>query len=96
METLRKKALFWDVDTDSINPERNRRFIVERILSRGDTDDVRWAREYYGDDVLRETVSVSKSLDAKSLSFWCSYFDLDISQCIPKPSLLKRAAFWAR
>ncbi len=96
METLRKKALFWDIDLDSLDPERNRRFIVERILARGDADDVRFVRERYGDDVLKETLLAARSLDRKSLSFWRSYFNLDTSQCTPKPSLLRRAAFWAR
>jgi hypothetical protein len=96
METLRKKALFWDIDLDSLDPEQNKRFVIERILGRGDVDDVRWARERYGDEALKETLLLSRTLDRKSLSFWCSYFDLDTSLCIPKPSLLKRAAFWNR
>lgn len=96
METLQKKALFWDIDLDSLDPERNKRFIIERVLGRGDVDDVRWVRARYGDDALKETVLASKTLDKKSLSFWCSYFDFDTSSCTPKPSLLKRAAFWAR
>lgn len=96
METLRKKALFWDIDLDALDPERNKRFIIERILARGDVDDVRWAKSHYGDEDLKETLIASKSLDRKSLSFWCSYFNFDASICISKPSLLKRAAFWTR
>ena len=96
METLRKKALFWDIDLDLLDSERHKSFIIERILGRGDVDDVRFARERYGDDVLKKTFLKSKTLDRKSLTFWCSYFNLDISQCISKPSLLKRVAFWTR
>lgn len=96
METLEKQTLFWDVDRASIDPEHNKRFIIERILSRGDIDDIRWAHEFYGDDILREVLLKTKTLDRKSLSFWCFYFDIDKRQCIQKPSLLKRAAFWKK
>jgi hypothetical protein len=96
METLQKRALFWDVDRESIDPERNKRFIIERILARGDVDDVRWAQGLYGRSTLKEILLKAKTLDRKSLSFWCNYFNIDKRQCIQKPSLLKRAAFWKK
>lgn len=96
METLQKQSLFWDVDRESIDPERNRRFIIERVLARGDEDDFRWAQKVYGNDVLKETLLKAKTLDQKSLSFWCFYFNIDKQRCIQKPSFLKRAAFWKK
>lgn len=96
METLQKRSLFWDVDPKMMNPERHRRFIVERILVRGDVEDVRWAQKFYGSDALKEILLEAKTIDPKSLSFWCSYFNLDTQRCIRKPSLLKRAAFWKK
>lgn len=96
METLQKRTLFWDVDRESIDPERNKRFIIERILARGDVDDFRFAEGLYGSDTLRETLLKAKTIDRKSLSFWCFYFNIDKQRCIEKPSLLKRAAFWKK
>jgi hypothetical protein len=96
METLQKKALFWDIDLDSLDPERNKRLIIERILGRGDVDDVRWVRVRYGDDALKETILASRTLDKKSLSFWCSYFNIGMWLCLSKPSFLKQSAFWRR
>ena len=96
METLQKRDLFWDVDYGSIDPERNKRFIVERILARGDVDDFRFAQGLYGDDALKQVLLNAKTLDHKSLSFWCFYFNIDKQRCIQKPSLLKRAAFWKK
>lgn len=96
METLQKRTLFWDVDRESIDPERNKRFIIERILARGDVDDFRFAESTYGDDAIRETLLKAKTIDRKSLSFWCFYFNIDKQRCIEKPSLLKRAAFWKK
>lgn len=96
METLQKRDLFWDVDSGSIDPKQSRRFILERILLRGDVDDVRWAQAFYGDDALKEVLLQARTIDKKSLSFWCFYFNIDKQRCIQKPSLLKRAAFWRK
>jgi len=96
METLQKRSLFWDVDPKTINPQEHKRFIMERVLARGDVDDIRWAQEFYGNEDLKETLLVAKTIDPKSLSFWFQYFNLDRALCTEKPSLLKRAAFWRK
>lgn len=96
MKTLEKIALFWDVDREALDSDQHRRFIVERVLSRGDLDDVRWAKDQYGDEELKQVLLQTKSLDPRSLSFWCSYFHIDPKQCLQKPSLRRRAAFWKK
>lgn len=96
METLKKRALFWDVDFKTIDTKRHKRFVIERILARGDVEDFHFAERLYGSDALRETLLKAKTIDQKSLSFWCFYFNIDKRQCIEKPSLLKRSAFWKK
>ncbi len=96
METLQKRSLFWDIDPKTIDLEQHKRFIMERILARGDVEDIHWAQKLYGNGPLKETLLKAKTIDPKSLSFWCHYFNLDRELCIRKPSLLKRAAFWKR
>lgn len=76
MRTLSKQILFWDVDRKTMDPERHKRFIIERILARGDVEDFRWAKDRYGADILKEVLMTAKTLDAKSLSFWATYFSL--------------------
>lgn len=99
MKTLSKQILFWDVDREAMDPEKHKRFIIERVLARGDTDDFRWAKDRYGLDTLKEVLINAKTLDAKSLSFWTAYFSLSPdSLCTTKPSLLKHCefSFWSR
>ncbi|MDP3957510.1 MAG: hypothetical protein Q8Q10_03355 [bacterium] len=96
METPQKRALFWDIDLEAMDLKQHKYFIIERILARGDADDFRWAEKAYGNGVLKETLLQAKTLDKKSLSFWCFYFNIDKQQCIQKPLLLKRSAFWKK
>lgn len=44
----------WDVDIDAIDLERDRRYVLGRLLERGRMVDVRWAVSIYGLDGVRD------------------------------------------
>lgn len=69
METLRKKSLFWDTDTDSISIERHWFFIIERILEFGDIDDLKWMKEHFSLEQIRHTAQKSRVLSQRSRAF---------------------------
>jgi hypothetical protein len=91
METLQKTSLFWDVI--DINPQKHAQFIIERILAYGDEADFNWAIDFYGKEKVKDYFLKSKTLDKKSLSFWCQYFNLNKEKCIQKQSTQKQSAF---
>ncbi|MEI8103731.1 MAG: hypothetical protein WCG84_02375 [Candidatus Moraniibacteriota bacterium] len=93
---LSKISLFWDVDRATLDVEQHQKFIIERILSRGDVADFMWAREQYGVAALKDSFLQARTLNPKAVSFWSNYFHIDPSLCTQKPSLLKRDAFWQR
>ncbi|OGM92735.1 hypothetical protein A2333_01195 [Candidatus Wolfebacteria bacterium RIFOXYB2_FULL_49_7] len=72
MKTLDKKSLFWDVR--DIDPQKNARFVIERILAFGDLDDFKWSVDRYGVEAIKDVCAHSKVLDRKSASFWNNYF----------------------
>lgn len=94
METLTKKSLFWDVNT--LDPVKNKKFIIERILNYGDEVDFCWAKETYGDKKIKEALLKSRALDKKSLSFWCQYFKLDQNRCLENQSARRPSGFSKR
>lgn len=97
METLQKQYLFWDVELGKLNPLDHKNFIISRILALGDSDDFRWAVDYYGKSKIKDVFLKNiKKLDARSQNFFCSYFNLDKKQCIRKQLTRKRSAFWKK
>jgi hypothetical protein len=96
METLKKQHLFWDVNLKEIDLQKSRRFIIERILSRGDLEDLKWASDFYGKELIKNVLINNKSLDAKSQNFWCLYFNVDKSKCIHNQLIKKQSVFWRR
>lgn len=97
MKTLKKRSLFWDVNLNEIDPDTHRWFIIERILDRGDLEDLKWSKRRYGEESLKKVFLESAGkFNAKTNNFWCLLFGLDKKKCIPKQSIRKQSPFWKR
>ena len=96
MQTLQKPTLFWDIDPASLDEEQNKHYIIERIMQRGDMDDIRWMRKRYDEEVLVEVVKKSRQLNPKSLNFWCVVLGIDTEVCTKKLSERTQSPFWKR
>lgn len=65
-----RQSLFWDVDPKKIDPDKHARYIIERILDFGETDEVRWMSEYYPRQSIQKVIRESRVLHDKSKSLW--------------------------
>ncbi len=74
------KTLFWDVDIDTIDPEKHAPYIVERVLSRGTMEDFQLLKAYYGKKKIRDTAKSLRYLDDRVLHFCSAYFNTPITQ----------------
>lgn len=61
--------IFWDVDVKKLDFELRANFIIERVFERGDVQDIRNCRRYYGDDKVREALLNAKFLPLYTLHF---------------------------
>lgn len=62
------RRIFWDVDYDRMDLDARWRFVIERVFERGDVDDIRQCRRYYGDDKVRTALLEAKFLPEHRLS----------------------------
>lgn len=44
------RRIFWDVDYDKMDLDLRANFVIERVFERGDVEDIRQCRRYFGDD----------------------------------------------
>ncbi len=72
-----EKRIFWDVNFEQIDYDAKANFVIERVFERGDVEDIRQCRRYYGDEKV--TVAL---LNAKFLPLHTIYF---ASAIIDKP-----------
>ncbi|MCO5284981.1 MAG: hypothetical protein M9898_01060 [Chitinophagaceae bacterium] len=56
------KRIFWDVDFDKIDYDGKANFVIERVFERGDVEDIRNCRRYYGDEKVSEVLLHAKFL----------------------------------
>lgn len=56
------KRIFWDVDVEKMDINTKANFIIERVFDRGDVEDIRYCRRFYGDEKIKEVLLNVKSL----------------------------------
>ncbi len=61
------KRIFWDVDFDKIDYQNKSSFIIERVFERGDVEDIRQCRRFYGDEKISRVLLNAKYLPERRL-----------------------------
>lgn len=70
------KALFWDTDFEQIDYENNARFIIERVLTRGNWNDWKELKKYYGLNKIKDEALQIRYLDKITLNFCHTFFNI--------------------
>jgi hypothetical protein len=74
------RVLFWDTDYDKIDWDGKARYVIERVVTRGNWSDWLAIRAYYGLDRIRTEMLQSRDLDKKTLHFLSTLFDIPQEQ----------------
>ena len=61
------RRIFWDVNFDTLDYDNRARFVIERVFERGDVDDIRQCRRYYGDELIKELLTTAKWLSKETV-----------------------------
>jgi len=57
-----ERRIFWDVNFDKIDYDAKASFVIERVFERGDVEDIRQCRRYYGDEKVTQVLLNAKFL----------------------------------
>ena len=63
--------LFWDIDKDSFDTEKNSAQLIKRVLEYGELNDWCVIRDHYGIDRIAHDCKTLRSLRPEALSFVC-------------------------
>lgn len=64
--------LFWDTPRERIDPERNARWLIQRVLEYGMMSDWKGIRDYYGLERIKNEVTQMRSLEIRAIHFIAS------------------------
>jgi hypothetical protein len=68
--------LFWDANTKNIDLEKNVRYVVERVVTRGFLEDFYVLLQIYSKETIITALKKSRELDSKTANFCSLYFNI--------------------
>ncbi|MCA6421300.1 MAG: hypothetical protein IM568_00605 [Flavobacterium sp.] len=69
--------LFWDVDLKGFDLDKYKTFFIQRVLEYGNIKDWNLIKKLYGMEAIKEASLNARSLDAVTLSFVATIFNID-------------------
>ncbi len=76
---LLHKRLFWDTDFDTIDYDKSYQSVIERVFERGDVEDIRQVRRYYGDEKVKQALTNVKYLPEVKVYLAAGIYDIPLS-----------------
>jgi len=67
---------FWDTTPEKLNLEKNRNYIVTRLLNKGDIPEILWLKKEYTKEEIKEVALSSRDLDPVVANFLKDEFHL--------------------
>jgi hypothetical protein len=64
------EGCFWDMKMENIDFEEGKKYIISRVLSNGNSNDVMKLFDYYGIDTIKSEIISIKYLDKKTLNYY--------------------------
>ena len=80
------KHIFWDLNINNLDQQKNKTIIIERVFNRGDIDDFKIVMNLYGEKTIKQEIIKSGFLDKKTLNWASSFFNIPKTkfQCYKK------------
>ena len=75
-----QRRIFWDVDFEKLDYEKKSSFVIERVFERGDVEDIRQCRRYYGDEMITDVLLNAKYLPLTSIYLASAVIDKPIEE----------------
>jgi len=73
-------SCFWDMDFNKLDTEKDKNFIITRVVSRGGTNDEIELFNYYGWETIKEEIVKIRYLNKKILNYLSILFDIKKEQ----------------
>jgi hypothetical protein len=92
VKPLFDKSIFWDVDFSTLDYDKFCNWVIVRVFERGDVEDIRQCRSYYGDEKVSYALINAKYINNNRLHLAAAVINQPVQnfRCyIPKQSSQK-------
>ncbi|MDP2385524.1 MAG: hypothetical protein Q8M29_04075 [Bacteroidota bacterium] len=73
------KAIFWDIDFENLDLDKYANWVIERVMDRGDVEDIRQCRRYYGDEKVKSALLNAKHISLNRIYLAAAIIDQPIT-----------------
>jgi hypothetical protein len=80
MKPVFEKCIFWDVNLDKLDIDEKADFVIARVFERGDVEDIRKCRRYYGDEKIEKVILNVKFLPEHRLNLAAVLINHEITE----------------
>ena len=80
MKPVFDKRIFWDVNFGKLDYDLRANFVIERVFERGDVEDIRQCRRYYGDEKVTQALLNAKYLPLHTIHFASAIIDKPLKE----------------
>jgi len=80
MDLILRPNLFWDVDVQTIDLQKHKTSVIERIVTRGRWTEFLEILQFYGKPTVKEVLLNARWLDKRTLAFCCAIFNTPSSE----------------
>lgn len=78
MELLKDDKLFWEANLSTLDAEKHKQYIIERVLERGTSAQIKQILNYYPIETIKNAIKRARWFDAKTMHFLSIYFDIPL------------------
>jgi hypothetical protein len=79
------KFLFWDSSLENIDTEKNKKYIIGRVMTRGLLKDFYFLLQLYSTEEIITALKKSRILDKKTANFCSLYFKIPLTELHASP-----------
>ncbi len=80
MELLKDDKLFWEADLSTLNAEKHKQYIIERVFERGHWNQLKEVMHYYPLEEVKQALKKARWFDEKTMHFISVYFDIPLQE----------------
>lgn len=87
---------FWDIDVAKLDPAQKSKFVINRLLDKGNVDAVRWVRRNYSENEIISAFRKLRDFRTKVAYFWSLFLHIPKKEiiCLQEPYLSIRKMHW--
>lgn len=74
------KGLFWDVEYEQLEWEKDKVYIIGRVLDMGSWEDIRKLFDRYGEEAIKRSIFKVRELKRRTEILWSKYFNIPVEK----------------